>query len=173
MLLALIIITSSAFIKAQTLDKTPVMEQSVFSAEDQTLDRPVKVPAGALEILRKDERVLQYLEAERKSPAQLTSEPFLASEIHLDGSEETDLIVIGIGWLRGNVATFWVFRKLPEGYRLALKATGHGLIVQRARWKGFRNISTGSPIAGSSVEVIYRFDGKKYHEFRTSSEPIK
>jgi len=171
-LLGLFIITSSAPIEAQTTGKNPVKEQSMFGAEDETVDRPVNVPGGALEILRKDEWVLQYLKAEGKSPDQLTSEPFLASEIHLDGPKEIDLIVTGTGRLRGNVATFWVFRKLPEGCRLVLKATAQSLVVRRDRWKGFRNMSVGSPIAGLSVEVFYRFDGKQYRYYRKKSEPI-
>jgi hypothetical protein len=171
-MLVLIIIASAAFIEAQTTGKPSVKEQSLFGAEEETLDRPVKVPDGALELLRRDELVLQYLEAEKKSPDQLTAEPFLASEVHLDGAAETDLIVRGVGWLRGYVATFWVFRNLPGGYRLVLKATAAGLRVEHARWKGLRNISTASPIAGSSVEVVYRFDGKQYQYYRKKSEPI-
>lgn len=159
--------------EAQTTNTPQINEQSAFSAEDEKVDSPVKVPDGVLEILRKDQRVLQYLEAERKSPTELTSEPFLASEIHLDGPKEIDLVIIGIGWFRGNGATFWVFRNLPDGYRLVLKATAHDLIAQRARSNGFRNISTGSPIAGSSIEIVYRFDGKKYEQYRTRSQPIR
>lgn len=174
MLLALVAITFSAPIEAQSREEKPVNEQSLFGAEKETLDRPVKVPNGALEILRKDEQVLRYLNSERESTHELTTESFLASEIHLDGQEEIDLIVIGKGRLRGaNVVTFWIFRKLREGYCLVLKTTATGLRVGRARWKGLRSISTASPIAGSSVEAFYRFDGKKYQQFRTKSEPIK
>ncbi len=174
MLVAVVIITSSAPIEAQRPEKTSLKEQSLFGADDQTVDRPVKVPDGALEILRKDEQVLRYLDAEQKSAHELTAEAFLASEVHLDGPDETDLVVMGEDRLRGaNVVTFWVFRKVPEGYRLVLKSTATGLRVEHARWKGLRNISTGSPIAGSSVEVFYRFDGKKYQHYRGRSESIK
>lgn len=173
-LLAIIIITCSGPTKPQTVAKAPLKEQSLFSAEDQTADSPIKLPDGALEILRRDEQVLRFLAAEDKSPQDLTTELFLASEIHLDGHEETDLIALGEGRLRGaNVVTFWVFRKLPNGYRLVLKTTAAGLRVERTKSKGFRNISTASPIAGSSVETFYTFDGKEYKQFRTRSEPIK
>jgi hypothetical protein len=173
MWVALVVIISPVLIGAPTADNKPRKEQSLFGAEDETVDRPVKVSDSTLEVLRKDEWVLQFLKMENKSPDQLSSESFLASEIHLDGPRENDLIVTGIGRLRGNVATFWVFRNLPEGPQLVLKTTSQSLLVQSARWKGFRNISAASPIAGYSVETFFRFDGKKYQQFRRKSELIK
>jgi hypothetical protein len=164
----------SAPIEAQTPGRKPDYEQTLFSAEDESPERPVKLSDGVLELLRKDEQVLRYLAVAQKSADELTTESFLASEVHLDGPTEVDLIVMGDGRLRGaNVATFWIFRKLPEGYRLVFKIATFGLTVERSRWKGLRNISIASPIAGYSVENFFRFNGEKYEHFRTKSELIK
>lgn len=85
-------------------------EQSLFGAEDDTVEKPVNLPTRVLQILAKDEHVAQYLKAQGQSPDELTTESFLASEIHLDGPHEIDLIATGIGRLRGNAAAFWVFQ---------------------------------------------------------------
>jgi len=172
--LALTLTTFSDAGDAQTAARPRIKEQSLFGAEEEAVDRPVKVPDGALDILRKDEQVVRYLESEQKSPDELTTEEFLASEIHLNGRDEVDLVVMGGGHLRGaNVITFWVFRRLREDYKLVLKVAANGLKVQTALWKGFRNISTATPIAGSAVEMLYRFDGERYVRYREKSEPIQ
>jgi hypothetical protein len=173
-LFLLVVLLFSALVEAQTSGRKPDKEQTLFGAEDESRERPVKLSDGVLELLRKDEQVLRYLAATQKSANELTTESFLASEVHLDGPTEADLIVMGDGRLRGaNVATFWIFRKLPEGYRLVLKITTFGLTVERSRWKGLRNISIASPKAGYSVEDFFRFNGEKYEHFRTKSELIK
>lgn len=113
-----------------------------------------------------------YLKAQGKSPDELTTESFLASEIHLDGPHEIDLIATGIGRLRGNAAAFWVFQPSSRGYRLILLAVGHGFRVLDTRSKGYRDIETASPIAGTAYIARYRFDGNHYRLYRTKSEPI-
>ncbi len=159
---------------AQSVKRAGVKEQSRFSAEDDTVNRPVDVPEGVLQILRRDERVRLYLEAEEKSPEELTTASFLASQIHLDGVDEVDLIVIGEDRLRGaNVVVFWIFRKSPQGYKLILKVAAHDLEVLNTRWKRFRNIRIFSLTAGTISTVVFRFDGKKYQEYQSKLEPIK
>jgi hypothetical protein len=102
--------------------------------EDKSFTRGVSVPEAVLGMLRKDERVLTYLQAIDKTPQELTTEPFVASEIHLSGSEEKDLIVMGTGGLLGaNVTPFWVFRKRSLGYQLVLHVFAHDLKVENAR----------------------------------------
>lgn len=145
-------------------------EQLLFSAEDETFDHPLPIPRGVLEILRKDTQVLQYLEAVKKSPDELTGRPFLASQVHLDGPDELDLIVMGIDRLRGaNVATFWVFRSLNNQFELVLKITAHGLRVETSRWKGLRNIEAGT-VTGSKVYIdVHKFDGTRYKLYHSKS----
>ena len=157
----------------QSSDDRTSREQSLFSAEDDTVERPVKIPSSVLELLARDELIVRYLRSQGKSPDELTGEPFLASAIHLDGPAEIDLIATGTGRLRGNVATFWVFQPTHEGYRLVLHAVGHDLKVLRSRWKGYREIETASPIAGSASLALYRFDGQNYRLAVARSESIR
>ena len=157
--------------EAQRRKNLHVREQSEFSAEDTTVKRPVSLPEGALEILRKE--VLQYREAEDQTPDGLTTASFLASEIHLGGPDETVLIVMGEGHLRGaNVISFWVFRKSPRGYELILDVVAHDLTVKATRWKGYRIIETAKLTSSIGTIATYRFDGKRYRLYKTKSQPI-
>ena len=168
-LLAAIQVTGTAW----GTHKSGPPEQSTFSMEDASLQRPVSVPEGALAILRKDKHVLQYLEAEGKSAAELTAESFLASEIHLDGPEEVDLVVIGRGRLLGaNIAPFWVFRRLAHRYKLVLHVFAHDLSVENTRHNGLKEITAGRATAGTGVVSLYRFEDSRYRLSQAKSERI-
>jgi hypothetical protein len=157
----------------QNAKNTESKEQCLFGADDTTVEQPVALPTGALQVLRKDEQVLLSLKAEGKSADELTPMSFLASEIHLDGTGETDLIVIGVGKLRGaSVSTFWVFRQ-SQGYDLVLKVVARGLRVVSTKWKGYRIIEAGSALSSTSNTTRYRFDGKKYWPFEKESSPVQ
>jgi hypothetical protein len=166
------ILTIGSARPAQNSEKIPMPEQTLFGAEDNAMEKPVNLPKTVLQILAKDDLVIQYLKAEEKSPDELTTESFLASEIHLDGPNEIDLIATGIGRLRGNVATFWVFQPSPHGYKVTLRTVAQGLRVLDTRSKGYRDIQTGSPIAGSAHVAVYCFDRTRYRLCKTKSEPI-
>jgi hypothetical protein len=141
--------------------------------EDKTFTRGVSVPDAVLGMLRKDERVLSYLQAIDKTPQELTTEPFVASEIHLSGSEEKDLIVMGTdGLLGANVTPFWVFRKRSSGYQLVLHVFAHDLKVENARSAGMRNISTGTATSQAGTISLYKFYRGGYHLANSKSESL-
>jgi hypothetical protein len=174
MLCGLTILTFVATAEAQEPRLRLSEEQSSFNAEEDKVNRAVPVPEGALQLLRSDEQILRYLSAKGESAGDLTTDAFLASEIHLNGPGEIDLIVIGRGRLRGaNVVTFWVIRKSAKKFTVILKTVAHDLRIQDDRWNGFRNIETASPIAGTASVVLYKFDGKRYKVFQTKSEHIE
>lgn len=73
-------------------EKSPDYEQTDFSSDDENWERPLKAP----------EEVLRIIRTQLKSaPDELPTNWLVASEIQLDGPEEKDLIVMGIGGLRG------------------------------------------------------------------------
>jgi hypothetical protein len=59
------------------------------------------------------------------SPDDLPTDSLLASVIHLDGSTEVDLVVIGRG--ASHAVLFWIIQKAPDGYRLILNTGGDSL----------------------------------------------
>src|SRR5216684_1587669 len=76
-------------------------EQSQFSVELVPIRRPVSLSGAALSVLSHDERVASCLESLGLRPEQLPADWFTASEIHLDGPGERDLIVSPSGPLDG------------------------------------------------------------------------
>jgi hypothetical protein len=154
-------------------------EQTSFDAEPSSpITRAVSLPESALQILAQDSTVVACMkESPIPSEASLASW-FIASEIHLDGSDEADLVVLpvaqgvppmcfhsveGIGW-------FWVFRQVHAHYELVLKTSGLGLFIRDARHHGYRDIQSGAAFGTHSSQTTYRFDNGKYREFRSETQ---
>ena len=149
-------------------------EQVVFSAEDKGVKRPASIPKEVLTLLEKDEDVRTALANENIPDEKMPPSWFSASVIHLSSPSERDLVVMGEGSLRGaNVITFWVFCPTARGYELVLAASAHDLIVKNSRWKQYRNIELVSMTAREISSVLFRFDGKRYTEFKSTSEHIQ
>lgn len=156
--------TSLAATQKQSASKQSQREQADFGADEEKLDRPVPVP---------DEVVQKIREVDNAPPDELPAEWLLASEIHLDGPNEIDLVIMGTGKLRGaHIVHFWVFRKKQTGYEMVLATGGDALSVLKTRWKGFREIDAyGIGLAGAEVTTVtYRFDGQRYQKFKTKTE---
>ncbi len=154
---------SVAAVQKQGAGKMSPREQSDFGAEGE-LDRPVAVP---------DEVVQKIRQIDNAPPDELPADWLVASEIHLKGPEEIDLVVKGVGGLAlPHAALFWIFRKEKENYELVLATGGDSLTVLETRWKGFREISaTSLTQAGrQTTNTIYRFDGQRYKESRGKLE---
>jgi hypothetical protein len=154
--------TSLGAVQKQSAGKRFAPEQSHFGSEEE-IDRPTAVP----------EEIVQTIRQIRKEPYEIQPEWLQASEIHLDGPNEIDLIVVGTGGLRGaHIVPFWVFRKKQTGYELVLATGGDALSVLKTRWKGFRDINGyGIGLAGAEITTVtYRFDGQRYQEFKTKTE---
>jgi len=71
-------------------------EQFAFGIEleAEPVQRPVELPRAALDALSEDSRVARCLGRNGLSAKQLPSNWFVASEIHLDGPDEADLVVL-------------------------------------------------------------------------------
>jgi hypothetical protein len=150
---------------AQTETGSQPREQAEFGAEDEHPRRPVKVPEAVLQTLRR---------VDEASPNEMPETSLMCSEIHLGGSEETDLIVMGVGNLRlPHGALFWVFRKNRDQYELILTTGGDTLTVLAGRWKGHRKIRVRNHSARTITTTTYRFDGKSYREFDERESPIR
>jgi hypothetical protein len=149
-------------------------EQVDFSAEDTSVKKPVPMPKAVWDILKADGPVPDTLEREHISPHTIPASWFLVSAIHLSSAQKPDYIVMGEGPLRGaNVIPFWVFCATDSGYALVLTAPAFGLTVKSTRWKGHRNIELDSATAVQISTVLLRFDGERYVEYQSKSEPIK
>jgi hypothetical protein len=142
--------------RGQTAAKSSRSEQTHFSAEDERVQHPIKIPQSVLAVIDEDENMLS------------------ASEIHLAGSTEKDIVVMAVGLLRGaNITTFWVLRPTDRGFEMLLDAPVHDLIVKNSRSSGYRDIELLSATAVTVSTVLVKFDGKKYQTYKSKSKPIR
>jgi hypothetical protein len=164
-------------------------EQSEFGIELDAvpIQRPVTLPQAALDALSKDERVASCLENEGLSAKELPANWFVASGIHLDEQNETDLVVLPGGRLPdtppgeispnvcligANTAQMWVLRKIPRGFKLVLSQVGLGMTVLQTRTNGLRDIEVGAAVGGYDDSIDYKFDGESYKIAARTSDLI-
>ena len=183
-----LLLTAAMSSQPQIANHQNRQEQSNFGTEEvpdePLVTQPLSVPDAVMQTLKMDDGVKGCLSDNPLGPNQLLNSWFIASEIHLAGPKESDLVIVpspeigpvhmcfnsvsGIGW-------FWIYRKIGERYRLVLKAAGNGLNILKTRTNGYRNIQAGSiGMAGRYVTTItFCFDGKLYRKCRerTLREP--
>jgi hypothetical protein len=164
-------------------------EQSEFGIELEAMPikRPVTLPQVALDALSKDERVASCLQNEGLSAKELPANWFVASEIHLDGPNETDLVVLpgdrlpdtpageispNACFLGANTGQMWVLRETLHGFNLVLSQIGLGLTVLATRSNGLRDIQVGAAVGGYDDSIDYKFDGQSYKIAARTSELI-
>jgi len=163
-----------AAVEAQNRPQAKSEEQAEFSAEDEGVKRPVRIPDPIWEMLGTDERVKNELEAENLTTDQLPRTWFSASVLHLHDGAERDLIVFGEQAMGGaNIQPFWLFVETPKGPKLLLFAGAHDVRILGQRWKGYREIELLSATCCTVSTTILRFDGEKYVAYRETSQAIK
>jgi len=162
------------------------VEQSDFSIDsDEPMQRPAELPRTALDALSEDKRVAGCLNENGLSAKELLSNWFVASQIHLDGPNEVDLVVLPGGRIPGtpagevspnaclvgaNTAQMWVLRQTQTGFQVVLSQMGLGMNVLSTRTNGLRNIQVGAVVGMAYNNTTeYRFDGKQYQIARHTS----
>ena len=162
---------AATMVGAQRAHSRP--EQTHFSAEDEEVNVPVKIPDDVWAILKADEYVLTVMENEDPKLDQVPSSWFSASIIHLQSSNQDDLIVEAEGELRGaNVNNFWVFLRRPSGTSLVVNGPAHDLIVRRTRWHGYRIIELDSITCCRLDTTWLRLENGRYRDYRHVSRDL-
>lgn len=162
-------------------------EQTSFGAEaipgEALVKNPVEVPKAALQVLRGalSRGELNCVRVEEVRPEEIPSSWFVASEIHLDGPDEIDLIIQPQALSKSpspnrclfgaHAVPFWILAKADEGYRLLLNTTGDALQVMDQRTKGYRDIEVSSLTAVTRTALILKFDGNRYQLAERRSQP--
>jgi hypothetical protein len=161
-------------ISAQPQRKSNLREQFHFDLEGPVVV-PATIPDGVLLVLRTDPTVLSSV---CPKPTQLSDHAFAllfeASSIHLNGSERLDLIVKAHDpcLFGANIGPFWVFRKVPDGYKLVLSVSALGMEVLENKSHNYRDLKVGAIAAGKVVNVTYKFNGNNYKEAGSKVEEI-
>jgi hypothetical protein len=164
---------------AQAKDQAQHHEQWHFSTERQitAVEKPAEIPVEVLGLLRTDDIVLCEKSCLKEVEAfdQIPASWFVASEVHLDGSDEVDLIILpNRGCLLGaNIGPFWIARKADQGYRFVLSWVAHDLDILPSRTKGYHDVRFTSSSANMISTVLCKFDGHKYRPFNSDLTPVK
>lgn len=181
LILAALLVTGA---DRQTVNRDGQTEQTSFGADpppgQQFIRKPLQLPAAALQVLRDtlDRGTLNCLKHNGITPDEVPAAWFVASEIHLDGPEEVDLIVQpnlpriathdlphyeAAGCLLGaNVGPFWVLRNTSGRYNLLLETYALGLEVLDSRSNFYRDIQTVASTAVTRTTILYKMAVAQY-----------
>jgi hypothetical protein len=121
------------------------------------------------------------------TPDEVPASWIVASEIHLDGPDEIDLIVrpnvLRIGapdlplreasvcTLGANVIPFWVLRDIKGRYGLLLETHALVLEVLDSRTNFYRDIQTVAATAVTHTTVLYKMSDAQYLFAERKTEP--
>lgn len=156
----------------QQSKQSPAPEQTRFGLEE-LVRHPVRLPEAVLKILGDDGEVRSSRCVSEDDQAQAISASWVeASQIHLDGPNEADLLVKAKDrcLFGANIGPFWIFKSSPQGYRLVLAVSALGVDVLRHKTNGMRDVSAGAVAGGKAVSVRFKFDGQKYAQSETKTE---
>lgn len=172
LVVALIVELLPILAHAQQQRRIKPREQSQFGVEEK-ITHPVSVPEDVLQILRRDEHNQNCL-ATNASPDKIPASWFVASKIHLNNDNLSDLVVAAANpcLFGANINPFWVFRNTPQGYKLALSVSTLGLKALNTRTRGFRDIRSDAATGIEVFTTIFKFNGREYRAQRFWRKPI-
>jgi hypothetical protein len=148
-------------------------EQIHFSVEDK-LERPTALPEVVVDLLMNDEIVVRSESCMKKIVilGQTPSSLFMASEAHLDGTQQSDFVILGKGCLLGaNIAPFWIVRRTSDGFRIILSWVSHDLDILPTKTHGYHDVRLTSATANTLSTVVCSFDGQKYAPTKRDLKP--
>jgi hypothetical protein len=165
---------------SQRSENTRQREQRHFSTEQQIvpLDKPVAVSEDVARALRDDDILVRASRSCLKAgetARDIPSSWFVASEVHLDGPDETDLVVLPQKQCMNgaNVGPFWLVRRSATAPRILLSTGGHDLEIIDSRRNGYRDIRSSAFTATMVSTTIFRYDGETYKPYKGKTEPIR
>src|SRR5262245_29033087 len=98
----------------------------------------------------------------------------MASEVHLAGPDEKDIVVVAAGHLIGaNATTFWILRPTDHSFAVLLAAPAHDLFIKDTRSNGYKDLEIAAATAVRVSTLTFRFDGNRYTKYRQRSEDIR
>jgi hypothetical protein len=140
--------------------QTPPPEQKVFS---DSIQHPVSLSPEVLKVLLASHPAKETFEILNDSEKHDPSHLFQAAEVHLNSSNEVDLVVIGLGPMRGaETRWFWVVRSARKNPEVILFSGGDSLEVTDKKTHGYKDIGVVWMSSLETETAVYQFDGTSY-----------
>lgn len=149
----------------------------VFSAENDSVQHPVQLPAQAVTLLVNDQ---QDFPEGRPADLHCTGKEnypgygkdpmpqILCTKLPLSSASGTDYLVIGTGSLAGaHIVPFWIIHQGSNGATLLFKDRSDDLTVLPTRYHGYPELEVIRVFQAGATIVTdrYRFDGIEYVRF--------
>jgi hypothetical protein len=139
----------------------PAPEQKLFS--NSPFQHPVTLSTEVLKVLLAAHPAKETFAVLNDSERTNASQLFEAGEVHLNGPDEVDLIVIGMGRMRGtDNSWFWVVRSARKYPEIILFSGGDSLEVLDSKTHGYRDIRAVWMSSLETETTTYHFDGHSY-----------
>jgi hypothetical protein len=178
-----------SYVHGQTAGQDQGSEQTGFNSDEVPgevyVKKPVQISDRALEVLidTLSPGTINCIQSTNAlTPEQIPGSWFVGSEIHLDGPDEVDLIVLParmagespspnrcLGAAHGG--PFWILRHINGRYELLLETYADGLSVLESRTNLYRDIETWSTTAVSTTSLRYKMDVAQYQLSEKKSKP--
>jgi len=191
LVLTLLVTVPVGIARGQNSTNDQKHEQTAFDAEPDSgamhINKAEEIPDSALQVLRDSlsRGPVNCLKSRGITPDQVPASWFLASTVHLNGTDQIDFIVLlnapalarpenpGGCLLPANGGPFWVLGPgIGSGrYGLLLAIYGHHLEVLNSRTNGYRDIQIGSMGITARTTAIYKFTVQQYQLAEKKTEP--
>jgi hypothetical protein len=147
--------------------QTSPPEQRVFSGSP--VQHPVNLSPEVLRVLLASHPAKETFEIMNDSEKHDPSKLFQAAEVHLNSSDEVDLVVIGLGPMRGAESLwFWVVRSARKSPEVILFSGGGSLEVTDKKTHGYKDIGVVWMSSSETETTVYQFDGM-FYRMRTAN----
>jgi hypothetical protein len=168
----LLVLTALCVAASAQSNSNSAAEQRYFNLEDSVQNR-VDLADAELASLANDDLIRKELNQDPPIP-KLTQDGLEATVVHLCGSGERDLVVIGDGeaYAGANVGPFWIIRDLPAGPIVVLSEISLGLTIETKRSNKCLNVQAIAATAVESTTTDFSFNGEKYVVTRQKSQKL-
>jgi hypothetical protein len=158
----ILVMASLGFPAAEREESNVAHEQTIFT-EGGPLQRSVPLSADVLKVLLATKEAKQGLAFVGESQQSNVTQLFRASEVHLSGPKEVDLVVIGVPPMAGvDHGWFWLVRSARKNPEILLFAGGDSLELMESRTLGYRDIRSVLPLASETHFSVYHYDDEYY-----------
>jgi hypothetical protein len=148
---------------ARGQEARPAAEQKLFSPGDSPVQRPVTLSPGVLRVILASQPAKETFavldDADKADPSRL----FQAGEVHLSTSDQVDLVVMGLGKMKGaDAGWFWIVSSARKNPQVILFGGGDSLEVLDGKTKNYKDIRITWASSFETETTTYQYDGSIY-----------